>query len=80
MSFLDWLLENDKTGHFQAIVAADKADLAAGITWGVYDGDSLIDTAPARYLAYAIRDDTADALNRDPGEYEIRPVEGGDPS
>jgi hypothetical protein len=75
-TFLDWLLTGDDTGKLQAIVDAQKADLAAGITYGVYREGRLIGAAPARYLAEALRDDTADALDVDPAEYDIRPLEG----
>jgi hypothetical protein len=77
VSFLDYLLAGDTTGQLQAIVDADKADLAAGITWGVFDGDRLVETAPARYIAEAIVRDTADGCDRDESEYEIRPMDEG---
>jgi hypothetical protein len=75
-SVLDWLLAGDKTGEFRAIVDAQKADLAAGITWGVYDGDRLIGTHPARYMAEFDAADAADAFDRPLSDYTIRPVEG----
>lgn len=74
-SLRDWLLANDKTGHLQAIVDADAADLAAGVEWGVYDGNRFVESAPARYLAEAARDDIADACNRPVSDYAIRPVD-----
>lgn len=74
MSFLDFLLDGDTTGELHAIVEADKADLAEGKTWGVFDGDRLVETCPARYLAEHARHDCADAADRDVSDYEIREV------
>jgi len=74
VSFLDWLLTHDPDGHLRATVDSQAADLAAGITWGVYDGDELVDTAPARHLAEFLRADLADGADRGVDEYEIRPV------
>jgi hypothetical protein len=75
MSFLDFLLAGDKTGELQAIVDAQRTDLAQGITWGVYDGDELIGTHPARYMAEADAIDCADAFDRPVSDYTIKPVE-----
>lgn len=77
MSFLDYLLAGDKTGELHAIVDAQRADESAGITWGVFDGDRLIGTHPARYLAEFDRHDAADAADRDVSSFSIRPVAGG---
>lgn len=76
MSFLDYLLAGDKTDELQAIVDADAADLAAGITWGVYDGDRLVEVASARYMAECARHDNADGADRDVSDYEIRALDG----
>lgn len=73
-SFLDWLLEGDTTGELHAIVEADRADEAAGITWGVYDGDRLVESTNARWRAECIRADNADATDRPISDYTIRPV------
>ncbi len=72
-TFLDFLLSGDKTGQMQAVVDADKVDLAAGMTWRVYHGDQLIETAKAMYLAAYALADAADAMNRDPAEFTIVP-------
>jgi hypothetical protein len=72
---LDWLLAGDRDGSLKAIVDANKADLAAGITWAVFHRDEhsaeLVGTAPARYLADALMRDSADAHDRDQSEYAI---------
>ncbi len=75
MSFLDFLLEGDRTGEVRAIADEQAADLAAGITWGVYRDGVLIETHPARYMADCAAWDNADASDRDRSEYEVRPVE-----
>lgn len=76
MSFLDFLLAKDLDGTWRTLVERDKADLAAGITWGVYDrtDDRLIETHPARYMAEAALRDNADCADRDESDYEIRQV------
>jgi hypothetical protein len=74
VSFLDFLLAGDTTGELQAQVDADKADLAAGLTWGVFDGDDLVGSHPARYLAEFDRADCADANDRPASSYTIRVV------
>ena len=73
-SFLDFLLAGDKSGDLQRIVDTHQADLAAGIRWGVFDGDRLVETAPARYAAEAARHDIADGQDRDTSEYDIRKI------
>lgn len=76
-SFRDFLLggsDPEVIQMFKDIIAADEADLASGITWGVFDGDELIETAPARYMAEAARHDIADAQDRDEADYSIREV------
>jgi hypothetical protein len=80
VSVLDWLLEGDSTGELHAIVDAQRADEAAGITWGVYDGDKLIGTHPARYLAEFDAHDAADAYDRPISDFAIRPVVGRQPA
>lgn len=74
MSFLDVLLEHDPSGELQAIVDSQRADEAEGITWGVFDGDDLIGSHPARYLAEFDRHDAADAADRPLSAFDIRPV------
>ncbi|HLL69078.1 MAG TPA: hypothetical protein VK453_25685 [Micromonosporaceae bacterium] len=74
MSFLDFLLAGDKSGELQRIADEQEADLAAGITWGVFDGDRLAETAPARYAAEFARHDIADGQDRDVSDYDIRPI------
>lgn len=73
-TFLDWLLAGDKSGELHRIVAEQRADEARGITWGVFDGDRLVEKAPARYLAEFARDDLADAVDRPISDYQIREV------
>jgi hypothetical protein len=74
VSFLDYLLEHDATGEVHAAVARQQADLDAGITWGVFDGDDLLVTYPSRFQAEAEARDCADATNRPPFAYDVRPV------
>jgi hypothetical protein len=71
VSFLDYLLAGDTDGSLHAIVEADQQDLAAGITWGLFDGDRLIDMHPARYMAEASRHDCADGADRPVTDYRI---------
>lgn len=73
-TFLDFLLTGDKTGELHRIVAEQQADEARGITWGVFDGARLVETAPARYLAEFARHDLADAMDRPISDYQIREV------
>ena len=73
-SFLDWLLAGDRTGKLQQIVDEHAADLAAGDTWGVFDGDTLVDTQPARFLAESSLRDAADATDRDPTEFHLERI------
>jgi hypothetical protein len=80
MSLLDWLLEGDTTGELHAIVDRQCADEAAGITWGVYDGDELIGTHSARYLAEFDARDAADAFDRPLSDFAICPVVGEQPA
>lgn len=80
MSFLDFLLASDTTGELHAVVAADKADLDAGITWGVFHGDRLVESCPARYMAEAAAWDNADATDRPLSAYTIRPVVAEQPA
>ncbi|GGM53867.1 hypothetical protein ACFFX1_54625 [Dactylosporangium sucinum] len=80
MSLLDVLLANDPTGELHAIVEAQRADEAAGITWGVFDGDRLIGSHPAFYLAEFDRHDAADAADRPVSAFTIRPIAGEQPA
>lgn len=76
-TFQDWLLANDADGTWHAVKDALDADEAAGITWGVYDrldGGRLVETHPSNFAARSAREDLADALDRDPDSYDIRPV------
>jgi hypothetical protein len=77
MSFLDFLLDGDATGELHAILDEQHADEAAGITWGLFDGDKLIGTHDARYLAEFDRHDAADATDRPISSFTIRPVAVG---
>jgi hypothetical protein len=72
-TFLDYLLAGDSTGEMRALVDADRADDAVGMTWRVYRGDQLIESTTARYRAEAVRTDLADAIDLDPSELTIVP-------
>lgn len=74
MSFLDYLLANDRTGELHAMAAADQAELDSGITWGVYDRGRLLCTYPARYMADAEARDCADATNRPVTDFQVQLV------
>ncbi len=74
-TFLDFLRAGDLTGRMRAIADEQAADLAAGITWGVYRDGVLIESHPAEYMADCAAWDNADASDRDRSEYEVRPVE-----
>lgn len=73
MSLLDTLLAADPAG--KALLDCDAADLAAGVTWGLYDGDRLLCTSPAYYIAELERDDCADASDRPVSSFCIREVD-----
>lgn len=72
-TFLDYLLAGDRTGELHAIVDADRADDAAGMTWRVYHGDDLVSVSTARYRAKCALADAADAMNLDQAEFTIVP-------
>jgi hypothetical protein len=74
VSFADFLLKTDDTGVFHEIAAEQHADEAAGIVWGLFDGDRLIGTHTARYLAEFDRADAADAMDRPVSSFTVRPV------
>jgi hypothetical protein len=74
MSFLDFLLASDESGEYHATLAADRADLTAGVTWGVFDGDRLVETHPALFITEAAARDNADATDRPLSAYRVRPV------
>jgi hypothetical protein len=74
MSFRDFLLDTDTTGVFHEIAAEQHADESAGIVWGLFDGDRLIGTHAARYLAEVDRADAADAMDRPVSSFAVRPV------
>lgn len=75
-SFGAWLLAGEpEDGQLHQIMARDRADMDQGITWGVYDGDELVGSHPARYMAEADAWDCADASDRPLSDFIIRPVE-----
>lgn len=70
-TILEALLDTDPDGRLPQITEDQAADLAAGRTWGVYHGDLLLGTFPARYLAESDARERADPI-RDRSPYLIR--------